>query len=59
MTGCAPNAPSMIRVVSPRTAPNGRGYCYHGPFGIKIFYAPTYGTASRISTVAARPFGRE
>jgi hypothetical protein len=43
----------------PRNAGTGRGYWYHGPFGMKDLYAPTYGTASRISTVVARPFGSE
>ena len=43
-----------------QAARTGRGGSHHGPFGDKSRpQAPTYGTASRISTVLARPFGSE
>ena len=46
----------------PGAAGTGCGGSHHGPFGLigdRDRQAPTYGTASRISTVLARPFGSE
>ena len=49
------------RHASPGVARTGRGGSHHGPFGSIRGgpQAPTYGTASRISTVLARPLGSE
>ena len=50
----------VLTAATPRSSRNGQWSLIPLPVRHeKVFYAPTYGTASRISTVLARPFGSE